>query len=73
MVCCHGDVHWPLPLPLLLGESGIRRMELVDWYLQANEADMETVDEVREKRMLVEKVIDRLVQHVSFNHCAWFK
>ena len=32
-------------------------MELVDWYLEGNEADMETIDEVSEKRLLVEKVI----------------
>lgn len=47
------------------GESGVKRMDLVDWYLEANEADMETIDEVREKRLLVERVIERLVQHVS--------
>ena len=40
-------------------------MNLVDWYLEANEADMETIDEVKEKRLLVEKVIERLVHHVS--------
>eukprot|EP00731_Ephydatia_muelleri_P012711 Em0007g21a len=45
------------------GESGVKRMDLVDWYLEANEADMETIDEVREKRLLVERVIERLVQH----------
>ena len=45
------------------GESGVKRMDLVDWYLEANEADMETIDEVKEKRLLVEKVIERLVHH----------
>ena len=59
----------PLPLPSLSSphteEGGIRRGELVNWYLKEVEADIETIEELAEKKVLVEKVIDRLVQHVS--------
>ena len=43
----------------------MRRGELVNWYLKEVEADIETIEELAEKKVLVEKVIDRLVQHVS--------
>ena len=46
-------------------EGGMRRGELVDWYLKEVEADIETIEELAEKKVLVEKVMDRLVQHVS--------
>ena len=50
-------------------EGGVRRDELVNWYLKEVEADIETLSELAEKKVLVEKVIDRLVQHVSVQ-CA---
>ena len=37
----------------------------MNWYLKEVEADIETIEELAEKKVLVEKVIDRLVQHVS--------
>ena len=44
----------------------MRRGELVNWYLKEVEADIETVEELAEKNVLVEKVIDHQVsQHVS--------
>ena len=43
----------------------MRRGELLNWYLKEVEADIETIEELAEKKVLVEKVIDRLVQHVS--------
>ena len=46
-------------------EGGIKRDQLVNWYLKEVEADIETLSELAEKKVLVEKVIDRLVQHVS--------
>jgi len=46
-------------------EGGMRRGELVNWYLKEVEVDIETIEELAEKKVLVEKVIDRLVQHVS--------
>ena len=44
----------------------MRRGELVYWYLKEVEADTETIEELAEKNVLVEKVIDGQVsQHVS--------
>ena len=37
----------------------------MNWYLKEVEADIETIEELAEKNVLVEKVIDRLVQHVT--------
>ena len=37
----------------------------MNWYLKEVEADIETIEELAVKNVLVEKVIDRLVQHVS--------
>ena len=38
----------------------------MNWYLKEVEANTETIQELAEKEVLVEKVIDRLqVQHVS--------
>ena len=39
--------------------------EEVNWYLKEVEADIETIEELAEKNVLVEKVIDCQVQHVS--------
>lgn len=46
-------------------EGGARQTDLVNWYLKEVEADIESIKELSEKKVLVEKVIDRLVQHVS--------
>ena len=40
----------------------------MNWYLKEVEADIETIQELAEKEVLVEKVIDRQVsQHVSWS------
>ena len=41
-----------------------RQAELVNWYLSEIEEDIESVEMLAEKKLLVEKVIERLVQHV---------
>ena len=46
-------------------EGGVRQDELVNWYLKEIEGEIETVQELTDKKLLVEKVIDRLVHHVS--------
>lgn len=48
-----------------LEEGGVRQDELVNWYLKEIEGEIETVQELTDKKLLVEKVIDRLVHHVS--------
>lgn len=53
----------------LLSESedfaGTRRSELVNWYLKEIESEIETEQELIEKKTLVEKIIYRLTHHVS--------
>jgi hypothetical protein len=46
-------------------EGGVRQDELINWYLKEMESEIETVQELTDKKLLVEKVIDRLVHHVS--------
>ena len=45
--------------------SGVREGDLVNWYLKEVADDIDNVEELTEKKLLVEKVIERLVQHVS--------
>ena len=52
-------------------DNGIRRSELVDWYLKEMESEIETEAELIEKKMLCEKVIYRLVHHVSLELCSF--
>ena len=54
-----------LPSPPLPEEGGTRRGDLVNWYLHEMEGEIDSVEELAERKVLVEKVIDRLVQHVS--------
>lgn len=46
-------------------EGGTRKTELVNWYLKEIEAEIETVEDLAAKKVLVEKIIERLVDHVS--------
>ena len=50
---------------LLLGEGGARQSKLVNWYLKEIEAELDSIEEVKTKKVLVEKIIERLVQRVS--------
>lgn len=49
----------------IIGEGGVRQGQLVNWYLTEIQADIETVEELAAKKILVEKIVERLVQHVS--------
>lgn len=46
--------------------AGLRRSAVINWYLNEISGDIETESELIEKKMLVEKVLDRLTYHVSF-------
>lgn len=48
-----------------VGEEGTRQGDLVNWYLGEIEGEIDSVEMLAEKKVLVEKVIERLVQHVS--------
>ena len=52
-------------------EEGVRLEDLVNWYLKEVEAEIESVQELTDKKLLVEKVIDRLVSHVSRGNRKW--
>lgn len=48
------------------GESdldGVRRIDLVNWYLEQVDDEMDNEDDIIERKTLIEKVIDRLIQH----------
>lgn len=42
-------------------EGGVRRMDLINWYLKEIESEIETEEELIQRKTIVEKVIDRLV------------
>lgn len=50
---------------IFIDEGGVRLKELINWYLKEVEGEIDTVQELTDKKLLVEKVIDRLVNHVS--------
>lgn len=43
-------------------ETGIRRMDVVNWYLKENEKDIDSAAELEEHTFLIGKIIDRLVK-----------
>jgi len=47
-------------------DSGVRRSQLVEWYLTEIQAEIDTEAEFVEKKNVVEKVIYRLVHHVRY-------
>ena len=46
--------------------AGTRRSELVNWYLKEMESEIESEAELMERKVLAEKVVYRLVHHVSY-------
>ena len=50
---------------IITGEEGCRQGQLVNWYLGEIEDDIDSVEMLAEKKVLVEKVIERLIHHVS--------
>ena len=53
-------------------DSGVRHGEVVNWYLKEMENEIESEAELIERKTLVEKVIYRLVHHVSREVLARF-
>ena len=68
-VCTHAHIVLIVPLA---SEQGLKRSEIVNWYLHEIEQDIETEQELLDSKLLVEMVIDRLVKHVrdtdGYNH-----
>jgi DNA replication licensing factor MCM6 len=48
--------------------EGLKRSDVVAWYLEQVQEQIETEDELLERKTLVEKVIDRLIYHVSYRY-----
>ena len=48
--------------------SGMRRSEVVNWYLKEIEGEIDSVEQLADKKALVERILDRLMHHVSSNH-----
>lgn len=47
--------------------EGIRRSDIINWYLETVVADqIETEEELIERKTLIEKIVDRLIYHVSW-------
>lgn len=49
-------------------EKGLKRSELVNWYLGTVEENLEDEQELTETKFLVDMVIDRLIRHVRNTH-----
>jgi DNA replication licensing factor MCM6 len=49
------------------GGESLKRSNIVNWYLEQVQDQIETEEELLERKALVEKVIDRLTYHVSVN------
>ena len=45
--------------------AGLRRSNLISWYLGEVESEIESEAELLDKKTVIEKVLDRLVHHVS--------
>lgn len=49
--------------------NSLRRSDLVSWYLREMESEIDSEAELLEKKTVLEKVLDRLVHHVS---ACWY-
>jgi hypothetical protein len=47
-------------------DAGLRKSDLIGWYLKEIEAEIESEEELLERKTIVEKVIDRLIHVVRF-------
>lgn len=50
-----------------VGEGGAKKSQLINWYLKEIEAELDSVEELKTKRLLVEKIVERLVERVSMH------
>ena len=55
-----------------LDGDGLRRSDLVNWYLKEIESEIETEEELAQKKYLVDKVLNRLIDHVCDHYCNPF-
>lgn len=53
--------------------DGLKRSDIVNWYLQECADDIESEEDLIERKSLAEKVLDRLCYHVSFCFSEWWE
>lgn len=46
------------------GKGGIKKSDLICWYLDQIQEELETEEELIERKNYIEKIIDRLIYHV---------
>ena len=65
------SLHYTMCFLFIIAEDdpGTRRSELIDWYLKEMENEIESEQELIERKTLAEKVLYRLVHHVSAIFC----
>lgn len=52
-------------------KGGIRKSELVAWYLDQIQDQLNSEGELLERKNFIEKIIDRLTYHVCINICIY--
>ena len=54
-------------------ESALKRSELVNWYLKEIESEIDSEEELINKKRIIEKVIYRLTHYVCIELCfLWY-
>lgn len=48
-------------------ESALKRSELVNWYLKEIESEIDSEEELINKKRIIEKVVHRLTHYVSIH------
>lgn len=65
-----------MPVVMHLAEAertdhpSVDREDLVDWYLEQREADLQTIEQLEEERELIGKALNKLVK-VRAPHTCW--
>ena len=58
-------------------DSAATRSQVVEWYLEEISGDIESQEELLEKKMIVERVLDRLIYNdliiIPLNNRLWSK
>ena len=50
----------------LLDEVGIRRTDVVNWYLKERESEIDSQAELEDQTFLINRILDRLIHSVCF-------
>jgi len=53
-------------------KGGIRKSELIAWYLDQIQDQLDSEEELLERKNFIEKIIDRLTYHVCINIFIYF-